>query len=144
MRTLLAVLGSALTIFAAVACGGGDQGSELKGVPWRWSGLLEGGGSIGLSPIPDPENYLLRLDDDGSFIGRADCKSVAGTYSLSGSELTLELGRTTKVACDEDSLSDKYIELLQRVATYAVYKEGSLALGLEDDAGTMYFYAGSA
>ena len=140
MRTSLVVLGSAFALVAA-ACGGSDQSSEVKSVPWRWSGLLEGEQSTGLSPIPDPENYLFRLDDDGSFIAKADCKSLGGTYSLSGDELTLELGPTTKAACGADSLSDKYVELLGKVATYDVYEEGALALGLQDNAGYMYFYA---
>jgi heat shock protein HslJ len=141
MRTLLAVLGSAFVLLAGVACGGSDQSSEVKGVPWRWSGLLEGGDSIGLFPIPDPENYLLRLDEDGSFIARADCKSLDGTYSLSGSQLTLELGPTAKRTCGKDSRADRYIDLLGKVATYEIHDEGALALGLGEDAGYMYFYA---
>lgn len=95
---------------------------------------------MGLSPIPDPENYLLRLDEDGSFIAKADCKSLAGTYSLSGSELTLDLGPTTKAACGAGSRADKYIDLLGKVASYEIHDEGALALGLQDDAGYMYFY----
>lgn len=139
MRTLPVVLVTAFAILAA-GCGGSDQSSEVKGVPWRWSGLLEGGGPMGLSPIPDPENYLLRLDEDGSLIAKADCKSLAGTYSLSGSELTLDLGPTTKAACGADSRADKYIDLLGKVASYEIHDEGALALGLQDDAGYMYFY----
>ena len=139
MRTLLVVLGSAFAL-AAAACGGSNQSSEVKGVPWRWSGLLEGEGPMGLIPIPDPERYLLRLDEDRSFIARADCKSVGGTYSLSGSDLTLDLGPTTKRTCGEDSRSDKYVNLLGKVATYEIHDEGALALGLQDNAGYMYFY----
>ena len=97
-------------------------------------------GPDGPSPDTRPQKYLLRLDDDGSFIAKADCKSVSGTYSLSGSELTLDLGPTTKVACGSDSRSDKYVDLLGKVATYEVHDKGALALGLEDDAGYMYFY----
>jgi heat shock protein HslJ len=140
MRTPLVVLGLAFVLVAA-SCGGGDQSSEVIGVPWRWSGVLVGEGTTGLSPIPDPENYLLRLDEDESFIAKADCKSLAGTYSLSGGELALDLGPTPKIRCGANSLSDKYVDLLGRVATYEVYDEGALALGLQDDAGYMYFYA---
>ena len=143
MRALPAVLGSAFVLLAVAACGGSDQGSEVKGVHWRWSGLLEGEDATGLSPIPDPENYLLTVDEDGSFDAKADCKTLRGTYSLSGSELTLEPGPTTKGDCGQGSLSDKYIRLLGKVATYELYDEGALALGLEDDAGHLYFYASS-
>jgi heat shock protein HslJ len=139
LRVLLLVLGSALALLA-VACGGSDESSEVKGVAWRWSGLLEGEGPTALSPIADPENYLLRLDEDGSFIAKADCKSVSGTYSFSDGELTLDSGPTTKAACGEGSLSDKYVDLLGRVAAYDVYEEGALALRLRDGAGYMYFF----
>jgi heat shock protein HslJ len=140
LRAVLVVLGSACGLLA-VACGGSDQSSEVRGVAWRWSGLLRGEESTALSPIADPENYLLRLDEDGSFIARADCRSLTGTYSLSGGELTLDPGPTTKVACGGDSLSDTYVDLLGKVANYDVYEDGALALGLQDRAGYMYFYA---
>ena len=51
------------------------------------------------------------------------------------------MGLTTKVSCGEDSRSDEYVDLLRKVATYDVYDEGALALGLQDDAGHLYFYA---
>lgn len=140
MRMLLVVLASGLVLVAA-ACGGDDQSSEVKGVPWRWSGLREGEGFLGIVPIPDPQNYLLRLDDDGSFIAKADCRSVSGTYSLSGSELTLAVEPTTKLACGAGSRADEFVDLLAKVATYDVHDEGALALGLENDTRYMYFYS---
>ncbi len=139
-RAACAIAVSAFVLLVAASCGGSDHGSDLKGVPWQWSGVLIGGDAIGLSPIPDPANYLLRLDDDGTFIARADCKSVAGTYSLSGSDLTLELTPPPKHACGKDSRADQYVALLQRVATYDLHEKGSLALGLKGDAGYLYFY----
>ena len=128
-------------VLVVVSCGGSEQGSDLKGVPWRWSGVLVGGDSTGLSPIPDPSNYLLRLDDDGSFVARADCVSVTGTYALSGRKLTLELAPTPKGACGKDSRADDYFDLLGKVATYDLYEKSSLALGLKRDAGQLYFYS---
>lgn len=130
-------------LLAVTSCGGSDESSALKNVAWRWSGVREGEGLAGLSPIADPASYLLRLDDDGTLIGRADCKSVAGAYSLSGKELTLELRPTMQGRCGKGSRADGYIALLKRVATYEIYGEGALALGLENDTGSMYFYAGT-
>jgi heat shock protein HslJ len=130
-------------LLAVTSCGGSDQSSELKNVAWRWSGVREGEGLAGLSPIPDPASYLLRLDDDGTFIGRADCKSVGGAYSLSGKELTLELRPTAQRRCGKGSRAARYIALLKRVATYEIYGKGALALGLENDTGSMYFYPGA-
>jgi heat shock protein HslJ len=143
MRRLLAVLGSSLVVVAAASCGGGDQSEKAIGVPWRWSARLEGGDTRSLVPVADPANYLLRLDDDGTFIGKADCRSLTGAYALSGQDLTLDLGPTTKAACGANSRADEYIGLLGRVATYDVSDQGTLTLGLENDAGYMYFYASS-
>ena len=108
MRAAYAIAVSAFVLLAGVSCGGSDA---------------------------DPASYLLRLDDDGSFIARADCKRVAGTYSLSGSDLTLELTPTAKRTCGKDSRAVGYIALLRRVATYDLYEKGSLALGLKENVG---------
>jgi len=135
---------AAFVLAVCAACGGSEQGSDLKGVAWHWSAVREGEGSVGLFPILEPENYLLRLDDDGTFIGRADCKAIAGTYSLSGSELTLDLRPTTKRRCSKGSHAQRYIDLLGRVATYEIYDKGALALGLANNAGHMYFSTSAA
>ena len=114
----------------------------MKGVVWQWNALLQGEPATGgLSAVPNPHDYLLTLDEDGSFEAKADCNSLRGTYSISGSDLTLELGPTTKAACGEGSRSDVYIRLLGKVATYEIYEEGHVALGLENDTGYMYFSA---
>lgn len=136
------VLGAAVAL-ALAGCGGGASSDELTGVGWRWTAVLRGADPIGLSPIPDPANYLLRLDEDGTFTARADCKSVTGTYSLSGSELALDVKPPGKNTCGKSSRADEYIALLRRVASYDVYDEGALALGLENDTGQMYFYVSS-
>jgi len=140
-RPTRAVVALAIVLLSAASCGGSDSGSDLKGVPWRWSAVLHGSDPTGLSRIPDPTNYLLRFDEDGTFVGRADCKSVAGEYRLSGSELTLEVRPSANGACGEGSRAAEYTALLRRVVSYDVYDEGSLALGLAEDAGQMYFYA---
>ena len=93
------------------------------------------------SAVPDVGNYLLRLSEDGTFTGKADCNILGGTYSMSGSDLTLQPGPMTKIACGKDSKSGEYVALLKQVATWELYEEGQLALGLENDAGYMYFSA---
>ena len=132
----------ALVVLVAVSCGGSDQSSDVKGVLWRWTATLHGtDSSTGVSAVPDVGNYLLRLSEDGTFTGKADCNILGGTYSMSGSNLTLEPGPMTQIACGKDSKSDEYVALLKRVATWELYEEGQLALGLENDAGYMYFSA---
>jgi hypothetical protein len=143
----LAALGCSLLLLGAPACGGDDPGSDLVGVQWKWSGRLEGdtgGMATGLQPVSDPESYLLTLQPGGSFTAKADCTTVDGTYSLSGSDLTLEVEPLAKDACAEGSLAHQYVDLLRRVRTYEAHAENALALGLEDDSGFLYFYSSPA
>jgi heat shock protein HslJ len=60
-----------------------------------------------LSAVPDPQNYLLLLNKDGSFEAKADCNQLHGTYTLSGGNLTLTHGPMTMAQCAPSSLSDK-------------------------------------
>ena len=110
------------------------------GVLWQWNGLHETH-PASLSAVPDPENYLLLLNDDGSFSAKADCNQLAGTYSLSGSSLELAPGPMTKAHCGEHSQSDQYVALLHQVATQSE-ANGELTLGLGNDAGELFFHAG--
>lgn len=131
-----------LVVLAAVSCGGGDQSSDVKGVLWRWTATLHGlDSSTGVSAVPDVGNYLLALRDDGTFNAKADCNILGGTYSMSGSDLTLQPGPMTRISCGKNSKSDEYVALLKRVATWELYEEKQLALGLENEAGYMYFSA---
>ena len=133
-------LAAIAAVFALTACGGGGNDNSVVGVLWEWNGVQETQPSS-LSAVPDPQNYLLTLNDDGTFNAKADCNNLSGTYTLSGNDLTLQPGPMTRAACPPDSLSDKYISLLHDVATYSLENE-QLVLGLKNDAGSMFFNAG--
>ena len=60
--------------------------------------------------VPDPENYTLTFDTDGTFSGKADCNQVSGGYTTSGSDLTIMPGPTTMMACPEGSLDGQFLE----------------------------------
>ena len=140
-RIAFAALGSIIVVLALAACGGsGGDKSSVKNVLWQWNGLLENQPKS-LSAVPDPQNYLLTLNDDGTFNAKADCNNLSGTYELKGSDLTFTLGPMTSAQCPPDSLSDRYVELLGKVATQEIV-DGQLNLGLANDAGTMFFNAG--
>ena len=136
------LLGLAAGVVVLAACGGDDSSSEVIGVQWGWGAVVYGEADPSAPPTPirNPEDYLLTLAEDGSFTARADCNRLRGTYVLSGSELTLELGPGTKAACGAGSLAPDYVDLLGKVVSYDVYAERSLALGLAKGAGHMYFH----
>jgi heat shock protein HslJ len=84
--------------------------------------------------VPDPENYTLTLDEDGSFSAKADCNQASGTYEATADALTLTLGAVTRKACPPGSLGDQYLGLLPQAASFRV--QGSqLELGLVDEQG---------
>ncbi|MCB0233261.1 MAG: META domain-containing protein, partial [Anaerolineae bacterium] len=42
--------------------------------------------------VPDPQNYTIAFADDNTLAIKADCNQVAGSYTLDGASLTIQLG----------------------------------------------------
>jgi heat shock protein HslJ len=70
----------------------------------------------------------------------ADCNSGAGQYTLDGANLTLLPGAMTLVACEPDSLSEPYLQLLGQVVSFDDGDSG-LVLNL-GDGGSLSFVSG--
>ncbi|HET9223341.1 MAG TPA: META domain-containing protein, partial [Roseiflexaceae bacterium] len=103
---------------------------------WRWQGsTLSNGAQI---TVADPSRYTLQLRPDGSVAVKADCNQVSGTYTLSGTNLTITFGPSTLAACPPDSQADVYMQQLGSVVSYT-YNNGALILNLRADAGNMRF-----
>ena len=81
---------------------------------WQWIYLKETSPSSEVG-VGDPENYDLVFRADGTYSAKADCNQLAGTYELSGSNLTLNPGISSLAACPTDSKYDLYKSLLARV-----------------------------
>ena len=111
--------------------------AELVGAVWQWAGGREPLSSPPFQ-VPAPEKYTLTFSEDGSLFVQADCNTSRGTYTLSGSQLTISLGATTLMACEPDSLSDRFMANLAKAAT-AGSGFGNLVIGMADEAGEMYF-----
>jgi heat shock protein HslJ len=139
---LLGVLMSVGVLAGLLAgCGSSSATPSPVGTLWAWNGLQETHPAH-LSAVPDPQNYLLALNKDGTFEAKADCNQLHGSYSLSGDNLTLTPGPMTKALCPPGSLSDQYVHLLGKVTTQAI-ENGQLTLGLANDSGSMFFHSGS-
>ncbi len=109
----------------------------LVGPAWQWTELIEES-PPGQSVIPNPEDYTLELDEDGTFEIQADCNSGTGSYTVRGDRLVLTVGTATSVECGAGSLSDQYMTLLGSVESYA-FEGVRLLLYLQTDAGQMVF-----
>jgi heat shock protein HslJ len=139
-RRLGAFVAVAVFVALLAGCGGSRKASPIVGPLWEWNGLHETHPAH-LSAVPDPQNYLLLLNTDGTFEATADCNQLHGSYTLSGGDLTLTHGPMTRAQCSPNSLSDQYVHLLAQVTTQAV-ENGQLTLGLKNGAGSMFFHGG--
>ena len=91
------------------------QTGDLLDIVWQWTALEDGGET---TAVANPERYTLAFLDDGTIAFVADCNNGAGSYTLEGMALTLQLGAMTAAACAEGSLSDQYVQLLGQVAGF--------------------------
>jgi heat shock protein HslJ len=114
---------------------------EITGIQWQWAELTETE-PASQSLVPDPENYVLILNADGSANIKADCNLVSWTYTLDGNSLSFNtLGPSTLAFCGEESLDQQYLDLLGKGGTVSL--EGDrLILELNDNAGRMVFNNG--
>ncbi len=120
-----------------------DTHDAVLGIQWQWAQLTETQPAA-QSVVPDPENYVLVLNDDGSANIKADCNQVRWTYTLEGTDLSFNtLGPSTLAFCGEESSDQQFLELLGKGGTVSV-ESGRLVLTLNEDAGTMVFDNGGA
>ena len=135
--TILAAVGLLLAgLLAPIASA--DSHGPLLGIQWQWAQLTETE-PASQSMVPDPENYVLVLSDDGSAILKADCNTVHWTYTVEGNTISFNtLGPATLAFCGEDSSDQIFLAKLGMGGTWRV-ENGRLVLELNENAGTMVF-----
>lgn len=111
---------------------------DITGVEWQWRSALALDGTR--TEVPNPENYTLHFNDDGTFAIVADCNEGSGTYSLSGDQVTIEVGPLTRVACPPESLSQAFLDHLAAVSALALVDE-NLVLSPGTDGAVLVFAA---
>ncbi|HBY08096.1 MAG TPA: hypothetical protein DEH22_10040 [Chloroflexi bacterium] len=135
------VLTISILIFLTVglaACGGGE--TEVVGPTWQWEAFEDTAGLNDLS-VPNPENYTLTLNEDGTASIKADCNQVVWSYQLNESQLTFDTtGPSTLAMCPEGSLDQQFLERLGNTVSY-VLQDGKLHLNLLADAGNLVFHS---
>jgi heat shock protein HslJ len=115
-----------------------DSHDQITGIQWQWAELTETE-PASQSVVPDPENYVLILNTDGSANLKADCNQVQWTYTLEDSTLTFNtLGPSTLAYCGDDSLDQLFLSKLGTGGTVSVESD-RLVLELNEDAGRMVF-----
>ncbi len=110
--------------------------AALTASPWSWQQTQMNDGAL-IRPA-NPDRYQLRFHPDGTLAIQADCNRALASYRLEESRLHLDLGPTTLMACDEDSLGDRFLIQLGAVSL-VFFQEGQLFIDLKFDSGTMKF-----
>jgi heat shock protein HslJ len=142
MKKLLGLVLLALLALALSACASGGSSDDLTGIVWEWTAMQETV-PASQSVVPDPENYTITFNADDTLAIKADCNQVTGSYTMSGSDMTITLGASTLAFCGEDSQDAIYLASLDRVSSYAI-ESGELQLSFAEDAGKMDFQNGGA
>lgn len=142
MRTPIRHLALPLALVAMLLVAGcnmlGGGSGELVGPTWQWTASTTTA-PASQSVTPNPENYTITFANDGTYSGKADCNNIAGTYTTSGSTLTIKPGPSTMAACPEDLQDAFYVAGLLATQSYAI-TNGELVLTTTD--GTMTFKKG--
>jgi heat shock protein HslJ len=120
-----------------------DSHGEIMGIQWQWAELTETE-PASQSIVPNPENYVLVLNADGTANLKADCNQVGWTYTVEGGVLTFNtLGPSTLAFCGDESLDQLFLAKLGMGGAFSVENE-RLVLVLNENAGTMTFDNGGA
>ena len=137
-KNLLAIVLAACLLMSVVPAAWAQTADEITGVQWQWAQLTETE-PASQSVVPNPENYVMVLNADGSVNLKADCNMVSWTYTLEGDSLAFNtLGPSTLAYCGDESLDTKFLEMLGKGGTVSL-EDGRLVLTLSENAGTMVF-----
>jgi len=106
---------------AIMASGCGDDvltgPSAVMGGVWKLQSLET---PVLFVPIGRPENYTVEFRDAGALAVKADCNSCSGTYTISGSALTIGALACTRAFCGEASLDTAFLAVLTNATSFGV------------------------
>jgi heat shock protein HslJ len=129
-----------LTLAACAPAGTPAPANSITGIVWQWTTVTDQGKS---TTIPNPENYTIIFNSDGTLNGKADCNNFTGVYTQQNG-FTIKLGASTMAFCGEASLDLQYTQLLSNVAAGGPDGAGGLALETAGGAQRMLFKNGGA
>lgn len=140
MKKLIVLTLFIILVLSLAACGTGSSPPTLTGVNWQWTAMQETM-PASQSVVPDPQNYTITFNTDGTAAIKADCNNVTANYTTSGSSLSITLGASTLMYCGDASQDTIYLASLAKVSSYAI-ENGQLQLNFPNDGGKMDFKNG--
>ena len=140
--TRLIAIGAMLLLVACTQAATPTPASTIQAIVWQWTSLTnQSTGEI--TTVPNPENYTITFNADGTLDGKADCNTFNGTYSQENG-FSIKLGATTMMYCGDASLDQQYLQLLGSVAAGGPDGAGGFALENAGGEQRMLFKSGGA
>jgi uncharacterized protein YraI len=120
--------------------GSAPTGSDITGIVWNWQTYEDV--TTGTSTrVDDPNKYTIVFNTDGTTTGQADCNTFSGTYSQANG-FSISVTPDVMAACDQGSLDQQFLNLLDNVAAGGPDGAGGLTLQTAGGAETMRFSNG--
>lgn len=113
------------------------EAPALVGATWQWEHFADGEQAMEITA----PNYTIIFKEDGTFVARADCNTVLGTYTTDEHSISIIPGPSTRVMCPPESLGNDFTRYLSQVAVYSFTDEGNLLLEAMADSGSLLFSA---
>jgi heat shock protein HslJ len=110
------------------ACRTLSSSDAITGIVWQWTSVTDRSSeNETTTTVPNPEDYTIKFNEDGTLESKADCNVFGGAYSQDGG-FTITLGATTQAYCGDTSLDAQYLHLLGSVSAGGPDGQGGLAL----------------
>jgi heat shock protein HslJ len=103
---------------------------------WKWQQSADSSGQVWNAP--NPANYTIKFNTDGTLGLKADCNVGGGSYQADETNLTIQLGPTTLMACPPPALDNEFRQQLSMVTSY-FFDGNDLILLWQYDSGSMKF-----
>jgi heat shock protein HslJ len=116
--------------------------NDITDIVWKWQ-TLEDVAAGASTKVSDPNKYTIVFYDDGTTTGQADCNTFSGTYSQ-GTDFTISVTPDVMAACDQGSMDQQFLNLLDDVVAGGPDGAGGLMLQTAGGAQKMLFSNGGA
>ena len=108
---------------------------------WLWERRDPNGGTTEAIEVPNPSEYNLIFNADGTFFAQLDCNRGGGSYTTPGDgSLMMELGMTSMALCPEDSLINEMMATFPAAAQYRIEEDGAVLAIVWADGGPIDTY----
>lgn len=99
---------------------------DLTDITWHWVRRDPNGNPIDEIVVPNPENYTLLFNEDGTFNAKVDCNQMNGRYATTTpGSIFMEGGAMTMAMCPEGSLDSAMTQMFGPAQSYRFEEDGN-------------------